>query len=119
MQGGSYVKQKDGTLKREEFTAPAADRKARPKGAAKESSNARAGSFGSAGAARQPAEPARSGAFDHDGDGKPGGKLPFDNRGLDDLKAEAVRLGITVDKRWGDERLRQEIAAVRNKPKES
>ncbi|BEV43930.1 hypothetical protein [Afipia carboxidovorans] len=48
--------------------------------------------------------------FDHDGDGKPGGSLPSVERGLDDLRAKAESLGIKVDKRWGEARLRDEIA---------
>lgn len=32
---------------------------------------------------------------------------------LDDLRAEAEELGVKVDRRWGAERLREEIAAAR------
>jgi len=47
--------------------------------------------------------------FDHNGDGRPGGSKPAAERGLDDLKAEAIALGITIDRRWGERRLRAEI----------
>jgi hypothetical protein len=47
--------------------------------------------------------------FDHNGDGKPGGSKPAAERGLDELKAEAIALGITIDRRWGERRLRAEI----------
>jgi hypothetical protein len=47
--------------------------------------------------------------FDHNGDGKPGGSKPASQRGLGDLKAEAIALGIAIDRRWGERRLRAEI----------
>lgn len=48
-------------------------------------------------------------AFDHDGDGNPGGSLPAESRGLDALYADAEALGIKIDRRWGRERLQAEI----------
>lgn len=59
------------------------------------------------------AQSVHTGSFDHDGDGKPGGSLPAAERGLDDLQAEAEALGVKVDKRWGEARLRDEIAKVK------
>jgi hypothetical protein len=47
--------------------------------------------------------------LDRDGNGFPGGSLPASERGLDDLKAEAEALGVKVDRRWGETRLRAEI----------
>jgi hypothetical protein len=52
-------------------------------------------------------------AFDYDGDGSPGGSLPASQRGLDELKAEAHALGVKVDRRWGERRLRAEIDAAK------
>jgi hypothetical protein len=51
--------------------------------------------------------------FDHDGDGHPGGSLPADQRGLEDLRAQAAALGITVDRRWGERKLLAVIAGAR------
>jgi hypothetical protein len=51
--------------------------------------------------------------FDRNGDGVPGGSLPASERGLDELKSEAESLGITIDRRWGEKRLRAEIAAAK------
>jgi hypothetical protein len=50
--------------------------------------------------------------LDLDGDGAPGGSLPEEERGLEALQAEAEALGIAVDRRWGEKRLRAEIAKV-------
>lgn len=47
--------------------------------------------------------------LDHDRDGAPGGSLPADERGLDELRSEAKALGIKVDRRWGEARIRAEI----------
>lgn len=47
--------------------------------------------------------------LDHDKDGEPGGSLPADERGLDDLRDQAESVGIKVDKRWGEPRLKAEI----------
>jgi len=47
--------------------------------------------------------------LDHDNDGHPGGSLPAAKRGLDELKSEAEALGIAIDRRWGERRLRAEI----------
>lgn len=58
-------------------------------------------------------QPKPAGSFDHDADGKPGGSLPADERGLDDLRDEAEALGIKADKRWGEARLRDEIAKAK------
>ena len=58
---------------------------------------------------RHPLAPADA-LFDRNGDGRPGGSLPAAQRGLDDLKAEAEALGITIDRRWGEKRLLAEIA---------
>lgn len=38
---------------------------------------------------------------------------PVQQRGLDQLRAEAEALGIAVDRRWGTRRLEAEIAAAR------
>jgi len=51
--------------------------------------------------------------FDRNGDGRPGGSLPAALRGLDDLRDEAKSLGVDVDNRWGERRLREEIAKAR------
>jgi hypothetical protein len=48
--------------------------------------------------------------FDHDGDGHEGGSLPAAQRVLDDLRAEAEAAGVKVNRRWGERRLREEIA---------
>lgn len=50
--------------------------------------------------------------FDHDGDGNPGGSLPATERGVcEDLRAEYERVsGKPADMRWGDDRLKREIA---------
>jgi hypothetical protein len=48
--------------------------------------------------------------FDHDRNGAAGGSLPTAERGLDALRSEARGLGISVDNRWGEKRLRDEIA---------
>lgn len=47
--------------------------------------------------------------LDHDRDGRPGGSMPASARDLDELRAEAARLGIKVDGRWGARRLRAAI----------
>lgn len=47
--------------------------------------------------------------LDHDRDGAPGGSLPAGDRGLDALREEARAAGVTVDNRWGEKRLREEI----------
>ena len=52
-------------------------------------------------------------SLDHDGDGNPDGSLPASERGLDDLRAEAEALGIKADRRWGEARLRDEIAKAK------
>lgn len=61
-------------------------------------------------AASDPAERNPSSPLDHDGDGAPGGSLPAEDRGLDDLRVRAETLGVKVDRRWGEDRLRAEIA---------
>lgn len=53
--------------------------------------------------------------LDHDRDGAPGGSLPAAERDVcDDLRAEYERKsgGQTADKRWGERRLRSEIAKL-------
>lgn len=47
--------------------------------------------------------------LDHDNNGEPGGSLPDEERGLEELKAEAEKLGVEVDGRWGEKRLEKEI----------
>lgn len=62
------------------------------------------------GEAVQATVPVTVGSLDHDGDGKPGGSLDSEHDGLNGLRAEAERLGVKVDKRWGEKRLNDEIA---------
>lgn len=50
--------------------------------------------------------------LDHDGDGKPGGSLPAEQRGLEALWAEAEALGISVDRRRTGERARRQLLKV-------
>lgn len=50
--------------------------------------------------------------LDRDGDGEPGGSLPAAERLPADLLAEAARLNIEVDRRWGVETLEEKIAAA-------
>ena len=50
--------------------------------------------------------------LDHDDNGHPGGSLPSSERGLDDLRTEAISLGVRIDQRWGATRLQQEIDAA-------
>lgn len=51
-----------------------------------------------------------AGPLDHDQNGAPGGALPATERGLDALREQASELGVHVDNRWGERRLRDEIA---------
>lgn len=53
--------------------------------------------------------------LDHDRDGQKGGSLPSSSRGLEALHAEAGALGLAVDRRWGLQRLLDEIAAAKAK----
>lgn len=49
--------------------------------------------------------------LDHDGDGKKGGAKPDDGDDVADLRAAYTELtGDEPDKRWGEKRLRDEIA---------
>ena len=51
--------------------------------------------------------------LDRDGDGAPGGSLPADDRGLEDLWSRYRALtGLEPDRRWGEARLVAEIAAA-------
>jgi len=50
--------------------------------------------------------------FDHNGDGRPGGSLPAEKRGLSALKEEAKAKGVKIDRRWGAKRILAEIAKV-------
>lgn len=52
-------------------------------------------------------------SLDHDGDGAAGGSLPSTERGLDELRAEAEALGVKADRRWGEARIRDEIAKAK------
>lgn len=53
--------------------------------------------------------------LDGDGDGRPGGSLPASERDVcDDLRAEYEAVtGERADMRWGERRLRQEIAKAK------
>lgn len=68
-EGGSYERQPDGTLKRVEWTRPAA--------------------IGGAGVSPAGGEPMRD-PFDHDGDGRPGGSLPKSKRKLKEQEARSA-----------------------------
>jgi hypothetical protein len=64
--------------------------------------------------AAEASEDASPHPLDHDGDGKPGGSLPSDQRGLHELRAEARALGISVDRRWSEARIKRAIAEAQN-----
>lgn len=49
--------------------------------------------------------------LDHDANGRAGGSLPADERGLGDLRAEYTKaFGVAPDRRWGEKRLSDAIA---------
>jgi hypothetical protein len=56
-------------------------------------------------------EPIEHSPFDHDRDGKPGGSLPADQRGVSELRSRYEFLtGRKADRRWGGKTLREKIA---------
>jgi hypothetical protein len=50
--------------------------------------------------------------LDRDGDGRDGGSLPSELRGLSELKAQLKAAGVKVDRRWGERRMLQELSRI-------
>lgn len=54
-------------------------------------------------------EPVKPHPLDLDNKDGPGGSLKAEDRGLDGLREQATALGVQVDRRWGEKRLKAEI----------